>query len=642
MLLLLLSCHSDFNYDNELKVKANTTEENPVQPQAAPSPDGVYESLIWRVSGFNVQPKADYFVKSGNDIFIHTHSGRTVMNWGHKESVEYLWYENIDGKGWHEIQNDSENLLVKTDKNMANHDRYYQVRVTYDAKIVYYSKMAHVHVCREDIKATELKIKAANNYLYSLDDIKAFDRSTNISATINPENSTSKVMWTLGKFTGEKTIPVHENNLATIDSKGLLTAKNNVQGTVQVTGYIINDDGTVLSDSIEVEIGRAVEDKVGVQGKTQTFEFKAGNLNFGNDSEIEAKWLFKKKGVEKEVELSGNKDNPFALTTKTLKNENNGDQYAFILRKKNVSGHFVIFQTRYAMLKIDPPENNNVILTSNIRNLSTNGSNSTSLNNITNGDKIQYEFKIQNNGNISAKKLRLITNFRSKATILSIIIDNTEIDETNLEKLGDEENIILTIKLEDMPPDSEHTVYFITKESGIEYDEHYCFYPELRGTNGKTGLKFSNHSDNPLILDYIPTQNQISSEIKPINFEPIFGNERNTFKNRTAETNAPNSVVSIQDYRRNKDQVRVSVKQLSNFINENGDVLDAQLAFFNPDPEMIPLNKKVTVAQTKTGEELQSIQWDREHGLKLHLGNSLAKSGKYQASLEWNIENSIS
>ncbi|MGQ2375870.1 hypothetical protein [Companilactobacillus zhachilii] len=641
VVFLLFDFNSDVSHAGGVKAQVNNVKDTVIQAPFIPSEDGVYESMVWSLSGFNVQPKSDYFVKSGNDIFIHTHSGRTVMNWGHHESVEYHWYESIDDQGWHEIKNDSEDLSINLDKNMPDHERLYQASVTYDSKYTYYSKIAHVHINHDDVKATELKIKAANKYLYSLGDIKAFARSTNVSATINPENSTSKVLWTLGKFAGKKTIPVYENNLAMINSKGLLTAKDNVQGIVKVTGYIINDDGTILSDSVDIEIGRAVEDKVGVLGKTQTFEFKADKLKLDSNSEIETKWLFKKGGVEKAIELPVDKNNPFFLTTKPLTVENNGDQYAFIMKKKNANGYIVVFQTRYATLKVNPPANRNVTMTTNIKNLNTNESAASVLNNITDGNELKFDFTVQNNGSVDIRNLQLITNFRSDAEITSIMVDDKEIDKSQFEKSKVGPNLLLAMYLGSMSAGSKQTVTVIVKETNLKPEETHVFSSELMGKYADTGEQFVNSDLPKLNLNYVSNRGQILSEVKAINFEPIFGDERNTFKNRTDDTNAPNFVVSIQDARSNKHQIKVSVKQLNKFTNENGDILDAHLAFFNPDPQMIPFGQEVVISQTKDGEELHSIQWDKGHGLKLHLGNSFAKPGKYQARLEWDFVDAV-
>jgi hypothetical protein len=38
---------------------------------------------------------------------------------------------------------------------------------------------------------------------------------------------------------------------------------------------------------------------------------------------------------------------------------------------------------------------------------------------------------------------------------------------------------------------------------------------------------------------------------------------------------------------------------------------------------------------------MKSVSWDSRHGLLLHLNSAPKISGTYQASLEWNITNSV-
>ncbi|MEX6015267.1 Ig-like domain-containing protein [Mammaliicoccus sciuri] len=74
------------------------------------------------------------------------------------------------------------------------------------------------------------------------------DASWNLSYETNPEGATGKVTWS-----------VDDNTLATIDQYGnIITNANGKTGNVIVTLVLTNENGTVATDSVIIEIGNII------------------------------------------------------------------------------------------------------------------------------------------------------------------------------------------------------------------------------------------------------------------------------------------------------------------------------------------------------------------------------------------------
>jgi len=618
-LLISLLATSFLVVSSVSKVSAQTNDDQGVEPFYTPS-KSVEHGLFWSTSGFNTQPEANYYIKRGesvtiNSYFVKAHNFLSwAWPWGDKTS--YDWYENIDGKGWHKLNRDSASMKVQTSKDSKVQDIFYQATNSYK-KNTYYSKMAHVHVLSNEIKAESVTIDPNKNYLYSIKDNKLFDNWTYINDVTKPKNSTGKLQWTLGEFKGKETIPVTENELATVNSSGLVTAKNGAMGNLSVTGYIVNEDGTSVSDTKRIRIGGGLEDQRSHVKQKATFNIETGR-SIARDNEtakIDIEWHRIK--VNKDTIVAGDKDDLLSMTTNVLDESDDNNQYYAIIK----AGKFTV-KTNNAHLHVLPPIDPTVHLETRMENISfpKGNSDNKTLHHVTNDDVVKYTMTLKNGGIKNLKKSLLKLPLNQHTEVTAIKFDGVEHNNHSFNTIEKS----LEVPIDDLEHDHEHKVEIETNTKGINDEHSYSFKPILSGFYDDMKHKYESDGDL-LTLNY--TDDRIAAEFKKIHFQPVTLFEREKYKFRTSETVAPNPVVSIRDSRRNRVPVKVTVKQTTNFINGEN-VLDANLFFVSKNYQPISLNEKVTVAQTDREQPLQSITWDESHGLILIAENKRGDYGR--------------
>ncbi|WP_338232025.1 hypothetical protein [Companilactobacillus muriivasis] len=626
-LLISLLATSFLFFPSVSEVSAQTNDDQGVEPFHPPS-KGAEHGIFWGTSGFNTQPEANYYIKRGESVSINSNFVRYIGWFSWWGTSKYDWYENIDGKGWKRLNKDSASMKVQTNKDSKVKNIYYQAINTF-RNDTYYSEMAHVHVLSNEIKAESVKIEPNKDYLYSTKDNKLFDNWTYIDDVTTPKDSTGKLQWTLGELKGKETVPVTENELATVNSSGLVTAKNGAMGTLNVTGYIVNEDGTSVSDTKQIRIGGGLEDQTSHVKKKATFNIETGrSIARGNETaKIDIKWHRIK--ANKDTFVAGDKDNPLSMTTNILDESDDNNQYYAII----TAGDAYV-KTNYAHLHVLPPIDPTVHLETRMENISfpKGNSDNKTLHHVTNDDVVKYTMTLKNGGIKNLKKSLLKLPLNQHTEVTAIKFDGLEHNNHSFNTIEKS----LEVSIDDLEHDHEHKVEIETKTKGVNDEHSYSFKPILSGFYDDMKHKYESDGDL-LTLHY--TDDQIAAEFKKIHFQPVTPFEREKYKFRTSETVAPNPVVSIRDSRRNRVPVKVTVKQTTNFINGEN-VLDANLFFVSQNAQPISLNEKVTVAQTDRDQPLQSITWDESHGLILHVDNTKAKPpGNYSATLVWNIEN---
>lgn len=592
--------------------------------------------LGWIRSGFNLQPKSDYYVKFGESLMIQTN----FVPSNKPEGSSQWWIKtNNDNGEWTPVENNnSGDITIDTQKYKGVSEIQCQLVVTYSSgkksfEKTYGSKVAHIHVTNTEKPATDIKIKLNSDYIYSIKENMLFDSSTYASAMIEPLDTTNKVHWTLGEYNSDTNVPILKNELATINNSGLVTAQENAEGEVSVTGYIITEDGTSFSDTKKLKIDGGLEDRTSHVGQRATFHIETGGSD-QKDEELKAatiKWYRVVKGKTKEI--SGNKDNHLELTTSVLTEADDGNQYYATIGNQNKK-----VETRHAKLTVLQAIDSKIHVTTKLKNLDyedKNNSDKTILKKVAPGDRIEYTFTLQNGSSKDLKESSLKIYLNQFTKCKEVKLENKNVDKFSLDN-SDKKKQSLEIPIGQLKRGQELKVTVLTEISDVS-EESFSSKPVLFGKyDDDKGNGYKSEGDT-VTLKY--TSNKIRAIIHPIRFKPISLFERNSLKRRTTETNDPESVVDFIDNRRKRSPVRVTVKQLGDFTNDHSDILDANLWYFSSQVTPLTIGKAISVAYSDEGRALESIKWKDDEGLLLKMGNSFPKLGNYQACVEWSIEN---
>lgn len=601
--------------------------------EVSPEPKRTFWGLFWTIPGFTQQPQDNYNKVAGDELNITTKTFRPLQLTIHPHE-KHSWYEKIGNDKWNELPNKGENLTIKIKKEFASKDLYYQAKFSYGntLKNVFYSKVAHVHVSSSEIKTKSLDFNFLNTYLNSWDKNNIFNNTYAIPQQI-PDSATGTVKWTLGEFQDKDKPKSNTNKLATIDSNGLITAKNQAEGWLSVTGYIINDDNSYVSKTKEIKIEGGLDDQNGRVNENATFQIITGYENTRKDSTDGTSIEWYKVAKKKDILVSTSQDSLY-LTIKNLKESYDGNKYYAVIRNGDFST-----KTRIATLRVSPPLNPTVVLDTKIKNITNDKEtqDSNMLNHVSNGDEINYQTTITNNGERALKKSALTYDLDDHSSVKEITIDGKTIKEYQISSSNGHNQLIIPIP--DLKTKEEHIVSISIKIDNVDDEQSFKFTPTVTGYYADLKQKYANEGKT-ITLNY--TANRITAHFKNITFVPITAFENGSYKQRTSDTIAPNNVVSIQDDRRNKSVAKIYVKQSTDFKDSDGNILDANLFFLPPDSKTPqPLGDKYKIYESQKDQPMESIKWDKLHGLLLKVNKSIPKPGKYQATLTWNIENTI-
>lgn len=262
-----------------------------VTPYQPPTPDPVILLFIWLTSGYDLQPESQY-TSLNNPKTLYTSSGRSLWEsiLGLLSTVNYTWYQSTDGQTWTQMKETDKHLTVTPDEVGVV---YYQQKTTWKSfpsmfSTTIYSQVAAITTFKNPINAEKLKVTADSEYLYNNQEQAV---TTFVRDSPTPVDATGDVTWS-----------INDSGLATVDMHtGLVTAnKNGKSGTVTVTGTLTNNDGSTVSDSVDIRIGGGLDNQTVYEGDKATFEIQ------GEFDQKPAEIVWYKVGDKKDTVVGGN------------------------------------------------------------------------------------------------------------------------------------------------------------------------------------------------------------------------------------------------------------------------------------------------------------------------------------------------
>lgn len=647
LLIAMLTFMAACLFSDKIQREVSANEEIPVEditPYKTPTGDVKKFLGIWMTSGYNLQPQSDNYTVVDSSTTLRTDQGRsfwtalfTITSWAH-----YQWYETTDGTKWTEVSKKNggtkKNLTV-TPKEIGT--KYYQQEVQWYMAIptllapTVYSKVAAVHALDKHVSATDVEVSVDDDYIYNYDS-EITTTSTYAHAKVTPTNFTGDIKWS-----------IDNTDLATIDEdSGLITANTRTKsGVVTVTATAINNDGTKVSGSAEVTVGGGLEDQTVKAGETAKFELMGniGEFDEQEDMNYSIRW-FKEDPIthqQSEIEVGNNATSH--TTPKTTLNDDGTLFFAYITVKAN--GKTYEYTTNEATLHVLPDGGPDISLEDTLENKTFDNSsdNSTNLYDVNSDDNIVFKTTITNNS--SSGQLKDATYnlpLRAGTTINKVTLDDQELSDTDYEVKKDSDSSELTLIVKNINLGIQKSADLVvnTTVGTVNKRESYRSIAYLTGTDdsGSSVQKIG----TPRSLNL--TTNKLEYTIKDIDYGSIrpIGNDQVIFR-QNDESNWPDNVMDVDDMRRDKTPITLSVSQDSDFVSEDSkNTLAGHLKFFDDDYEQDLLTGSAIVSQTKSGQEMTSLSWQADKGILLELDNKqLNASGNYETKLNWVFTDSI-
>ncbi len=591
-----------------------------------PSPAPVRGIGFWIYGGFKLQPRKDYYVTAGDSFEIDTESTRSLFSTitNPFEPLRHQWYETQDDIHWKLLSVDHEDLTVKTEQAGTRHyqlfDRYSGIFTVDD----FYSEVATVHVLPEVVPVESLEMDVDADYLYNSDN-KLVTSSAYAKAKPYPENTTENVKWSTSDAT-----------LATVDHIGKIQANyQGKSGDVIITGKITNPDGTSATSEKKITIGSGLDDQTVDAKKRATFEIRSSSIadKENNSSNYTVDWYKVDKNHPSGQHLK-KVYNSLSYTTDVLSEKNNNDKYYAQIRVKSN-----MYRTNNATLTVRPSLDPKVEIKGIIRNKTFHDGKNTdaSLQNVTTGDHITHEVHLNNSGKQNLVDADLTIYLTLHTQIDTIKINGKEFSDYAVATDILKNYQVVKLKMGHFKINDRKTVKLDTVTQEIKEGSDFSAKPVFKGTYD------DNHYEsigNDLKMNYVT--NKLTTHFKDIQFEPITAFERNVVKYRASETDEPSEVIAIDDQRRNRKRLKIFVKQAYGLTNlSNKSVLNADLMFHDDGPMPKAIINKVLVAQSADDEVMESVHWGKKDGLLLHVNNANTPAGKYETTLNWNIEDTV-
>jgi len=195
----------------------------------------------------------------------------------------------------------------------------------------------------------------------------------------------------------------------------------------------------------------------------------------------------------------------------------------------------------------------------------------------------------------------------------------------------------LVINVNDIISQSSKAIEVKTTVKNIAGTDSLKFTPYVYGTSNSDTIYRKDGTKEEIYY----TGNSVLPNVHSIDYGTITPYHKNALLYRPKGLNNPNNIVQIDDQRRDKNAMTVSVNQLQDFTNENGDVLSASLRYYKDGDYTSILNRKTTISESNSGDDLSSISWNKEDGLLLYIDGNNMTTGNYSTTLSWYFENSI-
>jgi len=628
----------------EQSIKADDMgdEEIVVTPKHKPNPPPKKFIDIWMTNGYGLQPNPNYYTTVGDEVVIRTDAGRSIWSvmGGLFDSPHYRWYQTTDGKKWTEVSKSNnghkKNFSVtptKVGTVWYQLDTQYYMNITgwMGLKTHIYSNVTAVHTLPDPVDALELDVTVDDNYLYNTDE--EISNTTYAHATPTPANATGKITWSVDK-----------PELATIDpDDGKITAnKKRLSGTVNVKAKMTNPNTEPIYGDTDVEIGGGLDDQTVNSGEDATFTLRGDTGGDGDDDDnsgsVTIDWYRTRPG-EKETKVATGQSISYTEEKATM--ADNGSLYRAILTFKAGISKKTLTSNK-AALTVIPSSEPEIEISNKITDESYPHVENTDhlLYDVVNGDTVTYQDSVTN---ISQDGPLFDANYviplRSGTQINSVKVDDVELSadkySTIFENTTSTDNLV--INLDTISADSSKKIEVNTTVLGILQKTSLSFTPYIYGNDGNEKVYRQEGSTEE--MHYIT--DQIHPTIDTMDFGAINAYSRNKLKHRPDNMNNPNNVVNIDDQRRDKHAMKVFVEQNTDFTSTDGDILPASLRYYENGNYANILNNKVKISETEVGTELDSIAWNKEDGLLLHIDGGIMVAGKYNAVLTWYFENSL-
>lgn len=628
--------HREVRADDEI-----STED--INPYKKPTGDVRKFLGIWMSSGYSLQPKTDNYTIVDSPVTLHTDQGRAFITALVTPFAlpHYQWYETTDGSKWAEVSKKNggqkKNLTV-TPTSVGT--KYYQQQTSWylawnPLAPTVYSKVAAIHALDKHVSATNVEVSVDDDYLYNYEsDITT--TTTYAHAKITPANFTGTLKWS-----------IDNTELATIDEEsGLITANTRTKsGKVIVTATAINNDGSVVKGHKEVTIGGGLEDQTVNAGEKATFKLM-GNIGEFEDQEdmnYSIRWFKEDPITHKQSEIEVGNNSVGHTTSETTLDDDGTLFFADITVKAN--GKTYEYSTNEARLNVLPDGGPDISLEDTLKNdtYSDESDNDTILYDVNKGDNIIYNTKITNNSSGGQLKDATYTlPLRVGTTINSVSLDGKELEDDSYDAIKDDDTgeIILSVKNINLRINQSRDLSVDTNIGDVNKREAYKSIGYLNGTDD-SGSKIQKIG-TPRYLNL--TTNKLEYKIKDIDYGSIkpIGNDKVIYRQNN-ESNWPDNIIDVDDMRRNKTPIVLTVSQDHDFISEDKkNTLQGHLKYFDDDYEQDLLAGEAVVYQSKSGQEMSSLSWNADKGILLELDNNkMNATGKYETKLNWQFTDSL-
>lgn len=599
-----------------------------------PNPTGGFG--VWATGGFDKQPTTSYYTTVGDPIKITTHTVRSTLSFGLNpfETVYHRWFiSNDDGK-FSQIPNETRNSLIYTPQQTGTY--YIQLYTYYEGlftKDKFYSDVITVHVLKKSIDADFLNISIDKNYLYNVKDSSnngIVPKDAYATANPDPEDATGDISWSLDK-----------PDLATINENGHIVANSDGKsGIVKITGSIKNNDGSIITSKPQIiKIGGGLDNQTVHANQPATFHIQTDtDSQRDDDKDIKITW-YKRSTNGQVTQLQTQTDPMTYVTSPTTKTENGDEFYAQISVKKNT------IRTNSAVLNVLPPTDPNINIKSSIEDTTFHPAENTDsvINKVSSNDKLVINSKIYNSGykNFPNSSLSIPlfplddkNNFNIDGITINkqpLATDDYQIVNNNFNNQKE-----LIINLKDLKISDTKNVEIDLTTPTINAEQTINSTPYFSGTTDDSS-DFQSES-NKLQINLTP--NQITLNPHSIQFDPIAQFQKGAIKYRTAATNAPHAVVSVEGSQRKTGNKYLFVKQAYPLQDNKRDILGANL-FYKINNSIQSINNKVLVEEADGDMPLTSVIWNKKDGLLLKVNSNQIEPGQYSTKLNWTIENSI-
>jgi len=620
----------------EKSIKAEN-DELVVSPRKTPNPPPKKFIGIWMTNGYGLQPNPNYYTTVNEPVVIRTDAGRSIWTvlLGLFDSAHYRWWQTTDGKKWTEVSKSNnghkKNFEVKPTKVGTvwyQLDTQYYTYLTPYLKTHIYSNLTAVHTLEDPVDATGLTVTVDDDYLYSTSE--EVSNTTYAHAHPDPENATGKVTWS-----------VDDTSLATIDpNDGHITANNKDRsGVVKVIATMTNPTTGPVSNHTFVTVGGGLDDQRVDSGEKATFALRGdtgGDGDDGNSGSITIDWY--KNGTK----VSSGTDDTYTTPETTMADDGSLFHAIITLKKGAITKKIKTNQAKLTVIPSSEPELEitNKIVDDTYPHVDNEDH---KLFDVVNTDSVTYQDTVTNTSDDGLlRDAYYVIPLRSGTAVNSVKVG----DETLSEGADNGYTVIfdsetetddLVISLGTMKGKESRDITVNTTVQGIFENTSLEFQTYAFGaTDGPT---YQKESDIKEEIHYL--SDQVHADIQDIDFGTVTAYSKNTLKYRSSELNNPNNIINVNDQRRTKHPMNVYVTQPDAMENGKGHTLPASLRYYENGYFQNIFQNKVKIFESELDKALDSIAWNKDDGLLLHIDEDHMVAGKYTTTLSWDFENSI-